>query len=203
MDLAPGRRSFAPLTVAVALVATFACGCATPPDAQGVGGGEASAVGAVPSHADPSHADMPPERDGQPTASDLAFLEGAWRQEGLDAVTGWEVWRRTERGFVGEAWQASRGISRQVERLDLELTLDGWVLTPTLFDEFERPNESDPFPLTAWGRGWARFENPDHRTPHTIAYRRTAPDRLEAWLVSAGPHGEPRTTAFRFVSLEE
>lgn len=191
--------------VMLAPLAALAVGCATPvADVDGEAGAERSNAAAhVRAEQRASDDDMPPERDGQPTASQLGFLVGAWRDEGLEVVTGWEVWRRTDTGFVGEAWQASRGIARQTERLDLVLTLDGWVLTPTLFDEFERPTTSDPFALTAWGTGWARFENAEHREPHTIAYRRTAPDRLEAWLVSAGPGGTDETLAFRFVAMEE
>jgi|GEM_PF-4079316 len=172
-------------------------GCAAPPTDLG-------SSGAAPSSTGPGASDeaMPPEEGGQPTAGDLAWLVGAWRQDEVGAVTNWEVWRRTDAGLVAEAWQASRGITRQTERLELELTLDGWVLTPVFFDEFEREERSDPFPLAAWGRGWVRFENPEHRTPHTIAYRRTNAG-LEAWLVSASDAGAPKRTVFRFVPMED
>ncbi|QDU85892.1 hypothetical protein Pla163_30380 [Planctomycetes bacterium Pla163] len=179
--------------LALLVAAGLLAGCATPPrglaassDASGATGGPRSA----------------PARTGQPTAPELAFLEGAWEQEREGAVRYWEVWRRTERGFEGSAWQATRGLSHRTERMELELTLEGWVLTPVLFDELEREYRSDPFPLTAWGDGWVRFENPAHERPHTIAYRRTGADRLEAWIVSREADGRTEKQAFRFSAMD-
>lgn len=195
--------AFRPVVIGVAVLGLSAC--ATGPSADSPSVTSPSNSGADASATDAARtggAGMAPERDGQPTVGDLAWLVGAWRQDEIGPVTSWEVWRRTETGLVAEAWQASRGISRQTERLELELTLDGWVLTPVFFDEFERPERSDPFPLAAWGRGWARFENPEHATPHTIAYRRT-PSGLEAWLVSERESDPPKKTVFRFVAMEE
>ena len=193
------RAMFAPRRTAVALCAAlWLCACATPPGGLGASGADPA------SRSDGDRADetMAPEQGGQPTVGDLDWLVGAWRQERVGPVTSWEVWRRTDAGLVAEAWQASRGITRQTERLELELTLDGWVLTPVFFDEFERESRSDPFPLTAWGRGWARFENPEHGTPHTIAYRRTSAG-LEAWLLGASDAAEPERTVFRFVPMDQ
>lgn len=214
-SLATGSRSLGSLTRhgltgGLLGAALLLAGCATPPDALDGSGATPDADPAsapVGAHGgsmnDASSGDgMAPEQGGQPTAGDLDFLVGAWRQERLGTVTSWEVWRRTDTGLVAEAWQASRGVVRQTERLELDLTLDGWVLTPVLFDEFEREARSDAFPLTAWGEGWVRFENPEHATPHTIAYRRTATG-LEAWLVSEGGSGPAEKTVFRFVPMEE
>ena len=141
-------------------------------------------------------------RAGQPTAADLEFLLGGWRRETDRGATVWQVWSREPDGFVGEVWEANRGVSRLLERMELVLTLDGWRLRPVQFDQFERPYESEPFALTGWGLDWARFENPAHRRSHTLGFKRVTSETLEMWVVSAERSGDERTT-HRFVAMDD
>jgi len=163
------RRAQVACAVLAAIAALSACGCA------GAGAPWRAAA------AEPELAVRP----GQPTARDLAFLVGGWQFEGGGVLTTWEVWRRSANGFEGAAWQASRGISRQTERLDLVLTLDGWVLSIVLLDDFEREYTSEPFDLAAWGDGWVRFVARDPQRPRELSYRATEPGAL-AVAASAG-----------------
>jgi hypothetical protein len=166
-DLA--RRARVGCAVLAALLAPACAGAAAPWGAAGAEGADAQLA----------------VRAGQPTARDLAFLVGGWQFEGGGALTTWEVWRRSASGFEGAAWQASRGVSRQTERLDLVLTLDGWVLSIVLLDDFEREYTSEPFDLAAWGDGWVRFAARDLERPRELSYRAVEPGVLEV-AASAG-----------------
>jgi hypothetical protein len=128
---------------------------------------------------------------GQPTASDLDFLLGGWRFEGGGVLTTWQVWRRTANGFQCAAWQATRGVSRQTERLDLVLTLDGWRLSAVLLDDFEREYPSEVLALTAWGPDWVRFADPRGAAERTLEYRREADGGLVVVTLSSSGGGAP------------
>jgi hypothetical protein len=125
---------------------------------------------------------------GQPTASDLAFLVGGWQFDGGGVLTTWEVWRRTARGFEGSAWQAARGVSRQTERLDLVLTLDGWRLSAVLLDDFEREYPSEALALTGWGADWVRFESSAGAAGRSLEYRRAVDGTLV--VATRSPRGD-------------
>lgn len=128
---------------------------------------------------------------GQPTASDLDFLLGGWRFEGGGVLTTWQVWRRTADGFQCAAWQAARGVSRQTERLDLVLTLDGWRLSAVLLDDYEREYPSEVLALSAWGPDWVRFADPRGAAERTLEYRREADGGLVVVTLSSSGGGAP------------
>jgi hypothetical protein len=128
---------------------------------------------------------------GQPTASDLDFLLGGWRFDGGGVLTTWQVWRRTTDGFQCAAWQAARGVSRQTERLDLVLTLDGWRLSPVLLDDYEREYPSDALALSAWGPDWVRFADPRGAAERTLEYRREADGALVVATFTSSAGGAP------------
>ena len=128
---------------------------------------------------------------GQPTASDLDFLLGGWRFDGGGVLTTWQVWRRTADGFQCAAWQAARGVSRQTERLDLVLTLDGWRLSAVLLDDFEREYPSEALALSAWGTDWVRFDDPRGAAERTLEYRREADGGLVVTTRSSNDGGAP------------
>jgi hypothetical protein len=128
---------------------------------------------------------------GQPTASDLAFLVGGWHFEGGGVLTSWQVWRRTAGGFECAAWQAARGVSRQTERLDLVLTLDGWRLSAVLLDDFEREYPSEVLALSAWGADWVRFGDVVGATGRSLEYRREPDGGLVVTTHSTSGTGTP------------
>jgi hypothetical protein len=169
-------------TVASAVLGALAATCALALASCGAPGALLARGGAEPVRA---------ANSGQPTASDLDFLVGGWRFEGGGVLTTWQVWRRTENGFQCAAWQAARGVSRQTERLDLVLTLDGWRLSAVLLDDYEREYPSEVLALSAWGPDWVRFADPRDAAARSLEYRREADGGLVVVTLSSSGGGAP------------
>ena len=118
------------------------------------------------------------------TAPDLDWLAGHWCQrKGAELIE--EHWLPVRGGLMLSAGRTTvEGQARAFEFLRIEL--EGTKIT-----FIAQPNGAPPtaYALTGAGRGWARFENPDHDFPKRVEYRRT-PQGLHAEIAGPGQGAE-------------
>jgi hypothetical protein len=121
--------------------------------------------------------------DSSSSASDFAFIQGAWRADQGDAVVE-ERWTDDVGGVmlgVGRTIKGGRTVF--FEFLRIERRRDGnvyYVAQP-------RGNPPTDFKLTSSADGKLVFENPKHDFPQKITYERVDQDTVRATI--SGPRG--------------
>ena len=126
-------------------------------------------------------------------APELDWIAGHWCQRSGDEVIE-EHWLPASGGLLlGMGRTVAAGRARSFEFLRIE-TRDG---NPVLIAQ---PNGVPPIPfaLTASGKGWARFENPQHDFPKRVEYRRT-PQGLHAEISAPGEGASVKVIPFDYL----
>ena len=127
-----------------------------------------------------------------PTAPEFDWIAGHWCQDdGQESVE--EHWLPARGGLLlGVGRTVAAGQVRAFEFLRIEMR-DG---KPVFIAQ---PNGVPPtlFTLTASGKGWARFENPQHDFPKRVEYRRTG-HGLHAEISGPGEGGRETAIPFEY-----
>jgi hypothetical protein len=125
-------------------------------------------------------------------AHDFGWLSGHWclEQGGELVEETWLVPRGDLMLGIGRTFGAGK-VSFEFLRIELRAGVPHYVA---------QPGGAPPtaFLLTASGKGWARFENPQHDFPKRVEYRRTARG-LHAEIAGPGEGGRENVIPFDYL----
>jgi hypothetical protein len=131
-----------------------------------------------------------------PSAPGFEWLSGHWCSRQGDQLID-ELWLPAEGDVaLGVGRTVKAGKTRSFEFMRIE-TRDG----VTRFISVLEGQSPTAFQLMASGKGWARFENPQHDFPRRIEYRRTE-SGLHAEIAGPGTDGKEKVIPFEYKRCE-
>ena len=130
---------------------------------------------------------------GKTSGHDFSWIAGHWCQV-RDGTTIEEQWLKPSGGLVvgmGRTVKNGEATAFEFQRIEYRDGVPYYVAQPGGVPPVA-------FKLTAFGEGWARFENPGHDYPKRVEYRRTN-EGLHAEIAGPGKEGREKVIPFEYL----
>ncbi len=114
----------------------------------------------------------------------VEFLIGTWKIEGKES---YEYWEKKKDILAGQSYKIKNGQKVILENIELKMTENQIIYTPTVFDQND--GRGIPFKLKLFEHNLFSFENPDHDFPKKVQYKILSDNELYVSVLGENDKG--------------